>query len=194
MKNNNSTIQFRKLYSVFGLLLIATYFVSNSYGKTSILNNLFSFDIAPNTIAPDSTEDEEIFDDTIMYSDGKDIMYEYNDSLPSDSAMEGMRILPVTPGVINITLGSTTKTINRGIYGIHIGGMFDNSTLRNNYDGANDYAWQWLVDLEPEVLRFPSGSYSKFTHLLHDPSTGANSKVYGFNLFKLQDTLTGQTV
>lgn len=132
----------------------------------------------------DSTEEDTVFiDDTLMYTDGRDIIYEYDDSLSADSLLEGMRILPTTPGVINITLGNVTKTINRGIYGLHIGGMFDNSTLPN--DGSSEYGWQWLIDLAPEVLRFPSGSFGKFTHLLHDPFTSADSKGYGYNLFEI---------
>lgn len=171
---------------MFVVLLIATYFVSSSYGKNLILNNFYSNDITPDSIPPDINEEEEVIDDTTMYTDGKDIIYEFNDSLPPyDSTMEGLRTLPLTFGVINAHLGGSPKPINRGIYGFHIGGMFDNSTLRNDDDDANDYAWQWLIDLAPEVLRFPSGSYSKFMHLLRDPYTNADAVGYGYNIFEI---------
>lgn len=132
----------------------------------------------------DSEWEEIILNSDSSYTDGKDIIFIIDDTIPIiDSLAEGMRLLPVTSGAINITLGSSTKTINRGLYGIHIGGMFDNTTLPN--DGSSDYGWQWLIDLAPEVLRFPSGSYSKFMHLLHDPYSGTNSIGYGYNLFEI---------
>jgi hypothetical protein len=46
------------------------------------------------------------------------------------------------------------------------------------------YAWQWLIDLAPDVLRFPSGSYSKFMHLLHN-TDGTNATGYGYNIYEI---------
>ena len=73
-----------------------------------------------------------------------DSIFEINDSIPDSMAMM-MDIEPT--GNIYITFGDATKSINQNQYGIHIGGMFDNSTFPNN--GTSDYGWQWLIDLAP---------------------------------------------
>lgn len=124
-------------------------------------------------------EEETLYGDTVSYTDGADSIFEINDSIPDSIAM--MMDIELT-GNIYITFGDATKSINQNQYGIHIGGMFDNSTFPNN--GTSDYGWQWLVDLAPESLRFPSGSYSKFMHLLHN-TDGSPSVGYGYDIFEI---------
>jgi len=98
-------------------------------------------------------EEDILYGDTISYADGADSIFEIYDVL-HDSMLMMMDVEPT--GNIYITFGGATKGVNQNQYGIHIGGMFDNSTFPN--DGTSSYGWQWLVDLAPEVLRFPSGS------------------------------------
>jgi hypothetical protein len=145
-------------------------------GNPMIVSFENMFEINDDTIP---AEDEFLYGDTISYADGADSIFEINDSIP-DSLLMMMDV--VYSGNIYITLGGVTKTANQNQYGFHIGGMFDNSTFPN--DGTSEYGWQWLIDLAPEVLRFPSGSYSKFTHLLHN-TDGTPSVGYGFDIFEI---------
>ncbi len=128
----------------------------------------------------DDTIPEEIsYGDTVSYADGADTIFQINDSIPDSLAMM-MDIEPT--GNIYMTFGGASKAVNQAQYGIHIGGMFDHSTMPN--DGTSQYGWQWLIDLAPEVLRFPSGSYSRFMHLLHN-TNGTQAVGYGYNVFEI---------
>lgn len=54
---------------------------------------------------------------------------------------------------------------------------------------TTELQWDWLSDLQPEVLRFPHGSLNKFMHILHtipslddgDPLTNVKSTGYGYD-------------
>lgn len=160
-------------------LLIALLFFGCIIARNNELST-FSYMIDIETENEDTIpEDEFAYGDTLTYTDGADSIFEIYDSIP-DSLAVMMDIVP--SGNIYITFGGVTKTANQNLYGIHIGGMFDHSTFPNN--GTSEYGWQWLVDLAPEVLRFPSGSYSKFTHLLHNVD-GTPSVGYGFDIFEI---------
>lgn len=187
MKNSNyHNKHFWKITFVTGVLFLVSYLVGNSNIKNTLIssfinNTLFSTD----TIPPDTTVyEEEIVDDTLVFADGLDTIIEFNDSTyTEDSLSEFMRdIFTAGPHDILIKFGGISKTINRGHFGIHVGGMFDNSTLPN--DGTSGYAWQWLIDLAPDVLRFPSGSYSKFMHLLHS-TDGTDAVGYGYDIYEI---------
>jgi len=73
---------------------------------------------------------------------------------------------------IYINLGSNQKTINQGLYGFHIAGIYGRRVIPN--DGSATDQWQWISDLAPSSLRFPGGSDSKFMHLLDGPGYGYN--------------------
>lgn len=83
---------------------------------------------------------------------------------------------------ILVSLGHTAKNVNPGLFGVHIGGMFDNLTTPNEV--SSEYAWQWLVDLAPTTLRFPQGSGSKFMHLLHY-ADGSDVTGYGYDIIEI---------
>lgn len=83
---------------------------------------------------------------------------------------------------IYISLSHQTKIVNQGLLGVHVGGMFDPKTTPN--EPSSMYAWQWLVDLAPTVLRFPQGSGSKFMHLLHY-ADGSNVTGYGYDIIEI---------
>jgi hypothetical protein len=177
---------FWKFIYFTGALFLFSYLVGNSNIKNAIKSNFINDSIfSTDTIPPDTTVyEEEIVDDTIIFADGMDTIIELNDSTYiDDSLSEYMRdIFTAGPHDILIKFGGVSKTINRGHFGIHVGGMFDNSTLPN--DGTSDYAWQWLIDLAPDVLRFPSGSYSKFMHLLHNTDS-TDAVGYGYDIYEI---------
>ena len=73
---------------------------------------------------------------------------------------------------IYINLGSNQKTINQGLYGFHIAGIYGRKVIPN--DGSAIDQWQWMSELAPSSLRFPGGADSKFMHLLDGPGYGYN--------------------
>ena len=73
-----------------------------------------------------------------------------------------------------INLSSSTESINKGLFGVHISGMFKTNALYQDTNSTDQ--WQWMVDLQPRSLRFPSGSNGKLAHLLSGPAG------YGLNL------------
>lgn len=71
---------------------------------------------------------------------------------------------------IYINIGSNQKTVNQGLYGFHIAGIYGRKQIPN--DGTATDQWEWMSDLAPSSLRFPGGSDSKFMHLLDGPGYG----------------------
>ena len=187
MKNSNYDKKYfwKFLYFTVALILFS-YLFGNNNTKIGLLSNLVNEVLFPtDTFPPDTTVyEDEFIEDTIVFADGLDTIIEFNDStFTEDSLGELMRdIFTAGPHDILIKFGGVSKSINRGHFGIHVGGMFDNSTLPN--DGTSDYAWQWLIDLAPDVLRFPSGSYSKFMHLLHN-ADGTDAVGYGYDIYEI---------
>lgn len=53
---------------------------------------------------------------------------------------------------IYINLGSNQKTINQGLYGFHIAGIYGRKVIPN--DGSATDQWQWMSELAPSSLRF----------------------------------------
>jgi len=187
MKNlNYHNKHFWKFLYFTGALFLFTYITGNSKTNNNIISNFVNEVFYPaDTVPPDSTVyEDEFIDDTIIFADGLDTIIEFDETTYADDSLsEFMRdIFTAGPNDILVTFGGVSKTINRGHFGIHVGGMFDNSTLPN--DGTSDYAWQWLIDLAPDVLRFPSGSYSKFMHLLHN-TDGTDALGYGYDIYKI---------
>lgn len=101
--------------------------------------------------------------------------------------------------ISTIDLGGNPKWFNKNLLGINTSGMFDQSTLPNEL-GVTDWSpttelqWDWLSDLQPEVLRFPHGSLNKFMHILHtipslddgDPLTNIKSTGYGYDFDEIR--------
>jgi hypothetical protein len=96
--------------------------------------------------------------------------------------------------ISTIDLGGNPKWFNKNLLGINTSGMFDQSTLPNElgvttWSPTTELQWDWLSDLQPEVLRFPHGSLNKFMHILHtipslddgDPLTNVKSTGYGYD-------------
>lgn len=199
MKKANSTLVF---FLVSSLLISAIIddreFNFNTLGVASLLQ--------PDSTYEDSTEVEDIYDgmDTAYsYVDGKDSIYLVSDSVYTDTMyIEGRLAGEVvkyknTNNYANTKIGTgqypficeplwdgtTPETVQKGLYGINVSGMFDNATCP--YDGSAIDQWDWLSDLKPQVLRFPHGANGKFMHLLHDVTTGDTAAGYGYDLSEL---------
>ena len=172
-------IFFQKHISFLTILIasvMAICSVPKNNSSFKIFDAKWTSEITPDTVV------EEITEDTLVYSDGADTIYLINDTLPYDDSLGlHFRDLEIADNFY-VTFGGIDKNVNPGIYGFNVTGMFDPSTLPN--DGTSDYAWQWLIDLAPEVLRFPSGSYSKFMHLLHN-TDGTDAVGYGYDIYEI---------
>ncbi|MFN0275523.1 MAG: hypothetical protein ACKVPJ_07255 [Chitinophagales bacterium] len=176
MKNLNN----KKRYAVF-ICIIVSFFFS--------INKLFSQDL-------DTLEWEEIVDlaDTV-YNNGLDTIYELEDSVYETSGFRtGVSLDCLETGTaMSINLNKTIKTINKGLYGVNVSGMFTKNTLYGDIYSADQ--WQWLSNMRPKVLRFPSGSNGKFMHLLpykDGPDLGTAFdpiKGYGYDIVEITRSL-----
>ena len=193
-----------KLFLLFCLLLLSACLLSAKVSsRGGSLNMHYKVILREDTIPIDTLAETEGIEDTVVYSDGADTIFDINESTTANDSTKTDTILgryaatnmDETRGYfsniqaksfastyIGINLGGQAKTINQGLFGINLEMVFKNSSLPN--DGTSDYAWDWMVDLAPEVLRFPSGESSKFMHLLTD-SYGNESKGYGFDLYEM---------
>jgi len=122
---------------------------------------------------------DDEFDTTGMVvetnSDGLDTVWYYGNEEADTTYQDELR-LGLNDSTININLGSTMKTVSKGLYGFNTAGIFSRKQMPN--DGSALDQWQWMSDLRPETLRFPGGADSKFT----DPLTGPG---YGYNIEKI---------
>lgn len=88
-----------------------------------------------------------------------------------------------TNSIISITTSGIAKPINQGLYGINLEGIFKPSSLPN--DGvSSEYAYEWLSELSPSVLRFPSGESAKLMHLLHNTDE-SDAVGYGYDIYEI---------
>ncbi|HNE45137.1 MAG TPA: T9SS type A sorting domain-containing protein [Chitinophagales bacterium] len=86
----------------------------------------------------------------------------------SDNYSQYLKVYP--DSTIYIKIGSNQKTINFGLFGFHIAGIFGRKQIPNDSSAIDQ--WQWMSELAPESLRFPGGADSKFMHLLDGPGYG----------------------
>lgn len=100
---------------------------------------------------------------------------------------------------ISIRLGNDPKPINTGIFGMNWADEFKNSSLPILYKDAtgtlveeptSQAQWDWVAALTPEVVRIPSGSYSKFVHFLPYKDANGDGTLdpvvgYGFDIVEI---------
>ncbi len=152
--------------------------------------------IAGKAFLPDSTYEDTIIvvDDTVtIYNGGLDTIFIVEtDSTAEDAKIRvnaieivknyGYAIQGVDPinGIIGLIPGAAPKVVNMNLFGINVSGMFEESTLPYNELHTNEQ-WNWLSELRPETLRFPSGEYGEFAMLLKNRD-GTDAQGYGFNI------------
>ena len=191
MKNKSTLIGKDEKLVIFTFVLFICTFIA--FSKNTFNNNIVA-NLTDFNMMPDST-DEYIIDDTVILSDGLDTIYVIDDSeasgdsIPDSTALE-LREFDIVKD-ITINPGNQLKTIEPGLFGYHIEGMFHNGHMP--FDAANvNYpnTWNWLADLKPRVLRFPGGASSKFMHLLpydtnNDGINDISPTGYGYDIFEL---------
>jgi len=110
-----------------------------------------------------------------MNTDGLDTVWYYGNEIADTANTEGFR-LGLNDSVINISMGSTMKTVNKGLYGFNTAGIFGRKIMPN--DSSSLDQWQWLSDLKPETLRFPGGADCRFMDVMQGPG-------YGYDIEKI---------
>lgn len=143
---------------------------------------LFAFNNTP--CAAQFYDDFSIYEDSSYYTDGKDIIWLYGEDtgyvFPGEDttvSMEGYFpddmnaafALPIPPedissSLIHITPGLYPKNITKGVFGLNLADMFNTYNLPDDISSADQ--WLWLAELQPQVIRIPSGSPVMFSHLL----------------------------
>lgn len=122
---------------------------------------------------------EEEFDTTGIIvdtnTDGMDTVWFYGDNLTDTINTEDFR-LGLHDSVINVSLGSIMKPVNKGLYGFNTAGIFGRKIMPNDTSSIDQ--WQWLSDLKPETLRFPGGADCKFMDVMQGPG-------YGYDIEKI---------
>lgn len=140
--------------------------------------------LKPTSIYAQQFEEFEIYDDSTYYLDGKDVIWIYGEDTgyiyPGEdtaATMEGFEPNDInapfafpTPipeegkSLIYITPGAISKNITKGVFGVNLADMFNVYNLPDQISSGEQ--WNWLLQMQPQVFRIPSGSPSMFSHLL----------------------------
>lgn len=160
--------------------------ILNQYANSIAFGILF---VGGGYLKPTSTyaqqfEEFEIYDDSTYYLDGKDVIWIYGEDTgyiyPGEdtaATMEGFEPNDInapfafpTPipeegkSLIYITPGAISKNITKGVFGVNLADMFNVYNLPDQISSGEQ--WNWFLQMQPQVLRIPSGSPSMFSHLL----------------------------
>ncbi len=136
---------------------------------TNPVNKIFFFKNNPTLGLPDSIEGDSILDygDTVeTFITGLDSIIILADNLPESEEID-LRIIDATD--IQVTLTNDKYTVNQRNFGVNMEGFFDkyngaaaDEALYTGWSIQNPY--ELLIQLQPKVLRNPSGATSKFQH------------------------------
>jgi len=140
-------------------------------------------DITSAQTTPDDPIDTSGFEIEIV-ADGIDTVFYFSEAFSGDST--ALRLATISKyyensnstnakiGVLDsniyVRIGNSVKSVNKGLLGYHLGGVFDNQTIPNDSSALDQ--WNWFSGLRPESVRIFSGSFSKFMHPLKGPGYG----------------------
>jgi len=158
----------KNIYTQIGLCLILIFLLTN---------------ILSAQVSPDEPIDTSGFEIEIV-ADGIDTVFYFSESLSGDSttlrlatianyydnAYDNNAKIGVLDSNIYVRIGNTVKSVNKGLLGYHLGGVFDDQTIP--VDSSSTDQWNWFSGLRPESVRIFSGSFSKFMHPLKGPGYG----------------------
>jgi len=134
--------------------------------------------------------DEEIFDTTGIieetFADGIDTIWYWDDGISDSATIINLRTASGNnntysnnnnqyakikgDSTIYINFGSVQKTVNQGLNGFHVAGIFGRKQIPNDSSALDQ--WNWMSNFAPNSLRFPGGADSKFMHLLQGSGYG----------------------
>ncbi|MEZ5012857.1 MAG: hypothetical protein R2794_01065 [Chitinophagales bacterium] len=128
----------------------------------------------PDSLNNDSTNLYSNGDTVDIYSDGQNkVIVLYADPLLDSLAMYADFIDPA-PNIL-VRLGDDYYSVQNGLFGLNVTNLFlpnfaNEEILDDIYDVSPD-PWDYLSNLSPKVLRFPSGDGGTFMHPLGSPYT-----------------------
>jgi len=165
-------------------------FVLKVKAETNITKTYEILPVLPDTIYDDSTSFFNNGDTVSVIDDGAGVTYIlYEDSTTLDSLNLNKTLLFPTPDIL-IEILDKSLPVNSNQFGINITDMFEpgkaNSDDLGDYSPSQPDPWTLLSQLRPEILRFPTGSGSKYMHLLgSDNPDGTRNGGYGFDILEI---------
>lgn len=161
---------------------------SANFSAKSIFSSIAYF-----SIAPDTTIQYQEGDTVVTYSSGGDSVFVlYEDTIPDTAIAMGWYIPTETEHMI-IELTEHFLPVEQGLLGVNATDMFEPGhanadELAAKY-GTEPDPWDYLSEMQPKVLRFPSGAGGKFYEPLgslrtnpDDPDVGMLNGGYGINI------------
>jgi len=155
--------------------------------------NHFNFSGYTFSALPDTTIQHQEGDTIDTYASGGDSVFVlYEDTIPDTAIAMGWYIPTPTEHMI-IEFTEHHLPIEQGLLGVNVTDMFEPGhanadELAAKY-GAEPDPWDYLSDMQPKVLRFPSGAGGKFYQPLgsirtnpDDPDVGMLNGGYGINI------------
>jgi hypothetical protein len=184
------------------LIFTLTLFISLIASKLARGTEVFVIDsfapVAPDTLFVDTIAEINDGLDTLFITDELD-GFEYmrtnssTEDVQKEVINESLTDPPPFDGNIGVSPNAVLpKIINQGLFGINVSGMFEPSALPEG-EFYTEEQWDWLSDLKPQSIRFPSGEYGEFAMLLKQRD-GSNSVGYGYDIneiYKYYDRTDG---
>lgn len=184
-----------------GHLLVVSFLVVCHFFNWQIVANVplyhtpeYRYVCAPDTTVDSTQSTAYSTGDTInVYADGDDSIYILFEDTSYDSLASLEKTFAFPTRIIAISPGNHSQTIQPDQFGVTLTDLFEKGHANQDYDlplyttaGVPD-PWAALVALNPKVVRFPSGSGSKYTQLLGskattDPGDDTKNGGYGYNI------------
>ncbi|HRG65185.1 MAG TPA: hypothetical protein PLV12_05235, partial [Saprospiraceae bacterium] len=182
MKIKNVLMVFLLLTGILSFRLFASNpLMSDKISK----NHEFNFALTLDYSSPPDTSVQLQEGDTIAeYTSGGDSVYVlYEDSIP-DSTFNMAWEIPYPTEHMIIELTNHHLPVEEGLFGVNVTDMFQTG-FANEDDmpgiyGANPDPWDYLTELKPKILRFPSGAGGKFYQPLGSIRTNPDGPGFGF--------------
>lgn len=142
---------------------------------------------------PDTTIQYQEGDTVDTYTTGGDSVYVLYEDTLADTAMAMGWYIPTETEHMIIELTEHHLPIEQGLLGVNVSDMFEPGhanadELAAKY-GTEPDPWDYLSEMQPKVLRFPSGAGGKFYQPLgslrtnpDDPDVGMLNGGYGINI------------
>jgi hypothetical protein len=172
------------------LLVVALAFTLTAYTRPAFYRSAHHSITDFETIKDDSTAESTSFGDTIVtLLDGGDTIYLLSDAI--DSGYTG-RVMTIEDIIVKLT--SYQNPTVGGVYGVNLQNVFNNGHAPfedNDEYLSGESPWDYLVNLAPQSLRYPSGTSSRFWHPLGSMNTDNGTphalKKNGGNGIRLED-------
>lgn len=182
MKIKNVMMVFFLLTGILSFRLLA----NNSHESDKVSRSFeFNYTLGYDYFSPPDTSVQLEEGDTIAeYTSGGDSVYVlYEDSIPDSSFTMAWEIPYPTEHMI-IELTNHNLPVEEGLFGVNVTDMFQTGFANEDelpgIYGTNPDPWDYLSELQPKILRFPSGAGGKFYQPLGSIRTNPDGPGLGF--------------